>query len=142
MVSLIVPSTEPSATTIVSASSVRYGRIRPPLSRPNCAANSAATCGISSSACSCLACARNRTSVKASGPTIAPMETGSDGSRICRGSNGGRNASTWLAPGSSSRSCAWVRMNPSMHTITGSETCSAIRYAWMCRSIASWLVSA
>jgi hypothetical protein len=29
-----------------------------------------------------------------------------------------------------------------MHTITGSETCSASLYAWMCRSSASWFDSA
>ncbi len=29
-----------------------------------------------------------------------------------------------------------------MHTITGRESCSAILNAWMCRSRASWLVSA
>jgi hypothetical protein len=33
-------------------------------------------------------------------------------------------------------------MNPSMHTITGSESSSASRKARMCRSSASWLVSA
>ena len=126
MVSLIVPSTEPSATTMVSASVVRYALTSPPLLRPNSPANSAATCGMSSRAWSCLAWARNLTSVKASGPTIAPIETGSAGSSTCRGSNDGRNASTWSAPGTSSRSWAWVRMKPSMQTMTGSDTCSAI----------------
>ena len=29
-----------------------------------------------------------------------------------------------------------------MHTITGTDSSSAIRKAWMCRSRASWLVSA
>ena len=41
-VSLIVPSTEPSATTMVSASSQRYGRTSPPESRPKICRNSAA----------------------------------------------------------------------------------------------------
>ncbi len=45
--SWIVPFTEPSATTIVSASSVRYVRRRPPDSRPNWLVKSAASCGIS-----------------------------------------------------------------------------------------------
>ena len=44
--SLIVPSTDPSATTTVSASSVRYGGPGRPLSRPKAAANSAASSGI------------------------------------------------------------------------------------------------
>ena len=33
-------------------------------------------------------------------------------------------------------------MNPSMHTMTGTESSSANRKAWICRSAASWLVSA
>jgi len=33
-------------------------------------------------------------------------------------------------------------MKPSMHTITGSDSSSAMRKAWMWRSAASWLVSA
>ena len=32
---------------------------------------------------------------------------------------------------------SWVSRNPSMHTITGMDSCSAIRNAWMCRSSAS-----
>ena len=44
--------------------------------------------------------------------------------------------------GMSARSLAWVSRNPSMHTITGTDSSSAIRKAWMCRSRASWLVSA
>ena len=42
----------------------------------------------------------------------------------------------------SNRSLAWVSRNPSMHTITGMDSSSAILNAWMCRSAASWLVSA
>ena len=33
-------------------------------------------------------------------------------------------------------------MKPSMQTITGQDNSSASRNAWMCRSSASWLVSA
>ena len=62
---------------------------------------SAAICGIRSSACICLTCARYFTSMNASGPTIAPIVTGSAGSSTWRGSNGGRNAST--APASACR---------------------------------------
>ncbi len=61
--------------------------------------NSPAISGISSSACICLACARYLTSMNASGPTIAPIVIGSSGSSSWRGSNGGRNASTWPAAG-------------------------------------------
>ena len=80
--------------------------------------------------------------MNASGPTIAPIVTGSAGSSTCRGSNGGRYASTCACVGMSTRSTAWVRMKPSMHTITGHDSSSARRKAWMCRSSASWLVSA
>ena len=62
-----------------------------------------ATSGITSSACICLAWARYLTSKKASGPTIAPIVIGSAGSSSCRGSNGGRNAST----------CSWSGMSTS-----------------------------
>ena len=44
--------------------------------------------------------------------------------------------------GISTRSTACVRMKPSMQTITGVESSSARRNAWMWRSSASWLVSA
>ena len=80
--------------------------------------------------------------MNASGPTMAPMDTGSSGSSTCRGWYGGRNASTSSWPGMSARSLAWVSTNPSMHTITGFDSSSAIRNAWTCRSAASWLVSA
>ena len=75
----MLPSTEPSATMTVSASSSRYPRTRPPESRPNAAANSPAIRGMASSASRCLACMRYRTSMNASGPTIAPIVTGSAG---------------------------------------------------------------
>ena len=93
--SSIVPSTEPSATTTVSAprrpgTSAR----RPPEPRPNSCSNSPAIRGTRSSACICFACMRYLTSVNASGPTIAPIVTGSSGSSTCRGSKAGRNAST------------------------------------------------
>ena len=65
--------------------------------------------------------------MNASGPTIAPIVTGSDGSSTWRGTNGGRKASTWSGRGRSTRSYACVRMKPSMHTMTGSETSSASR---------------
>ncbi len=80
--------------------------------------------------------------MNASGPTMAPIETGSAGSSTCRGSYRGRKSSTCCCVGISARSQACVRMKPSMHTITGTESSSAIRNAWMCRSSASWLVSA
>ena len=92
--SSIVPSTEPSATT-TSRRPRRGSRARGRRSRGRSArAKSAATSGIRSSACICLACARYLTSVNASGPTIAPIVTGSSGSSTWRGSNGGRKAST------------------------------------------------
>ena len=90
--------------------------------------------GSASSACICFACIRYLTSVNASGPTIAPIVTGSSGSSTWRGSNGGRNASTCSCDGTSTRSKACVRTKPSMQTITGSESSSASRNAWMCRS--------
>ena len=105
-------------------------------------ANSAPISGIRSSACICLACARYLTSENASGPTIAPIVTGSAGSSTWRGSKAGRNASTCSWLGRSTRSYACVRMKPSMHTITGADSASASLNAWMCRSSASWLVSA
>ena len=40
------------------------------------------------------------------------------------------------------RSVAWVSTKPSMFTMTGSDSSSARRKAWMCRSVASWLDSA
>ena len=46
--------TEPSATTIVSAPSMRYSRMRPPDRRPKRVSNSSANLGISVSARSCL----------------------------------------------------------------------------------------
>ncbi len=88
--SSIVPRTEPRATTTVSASSQRYSRTSPPDWRPNRCSKSAAMPGISSSASTCLACIRYLTSENASGPTIAPIVTGSSGSRTWRGTNGGR----------------------------------------------------
>ena len=39
-------------------------------------------------------------------------------------------------------STAWVSMNPSMQTMTGTESSSARRNASTCRSHASWFVSA
>ena len=83
--------------------------------------------GISSSAAICLACIRYFTSANASGPTIAPMVTGSSGSSCCRGTNGGRKASTWSCVGRSTSSKAWVSTKPSMHTITGTDRDSASR---------------
>ena len=102
--SSIVPSTEPSASTTVSASSRgsgaagrrSAGRTRA-RTRPRC-------CGMAASASFCLACMRYLTSVKASGPTIAPIVIGSSGSRTCRGTNGGRYAATCSAVGTSRRS--------------------------------------
>ena len=73
---------------------------------------------------------------------VAPIDTGASGSSTWRGWKGGRNASTCAGSGISTSSTAWVRMNPSMHTMTGSEIVSAILNAWMCRSTASWLLSA
>ena len=61
------------------------------------------------------------------GPTIAPIVTGSLASSTCWGTNGGRKASTCSCVASSMRSTAWVRMKPSMQTITGSESSSARR---------------
>ncbi len=40
------------------------------------------------------------------------------------------------------RSTAWVRMKPSTHTMIGIDSASVSRNAWICRSAASWLVSA
>jgi len=80
--------------------------------------------------------------MNASGPTIAPIDTGSSGSSTWRGAYGGRNASTSDCSGTSTRSTACVRMKPSMHTITGIDSSSASLNAWMCRSSASWFVSA
>ena len=59
--------------------------------------------GIRSSACICLAWARYLTSKKASGPTIAPIVTGSAGSSTWRGSKVGRKEST----------CSWAGMSTS-----------------------------
>ena len=42
--------------------------------------------------------------MNASGPTIAPIDTGSAGSSTWRGSNGGRKASTCACVGMSTRS--------------------------------------
>ena len=53
---------------------------RPPEPRPNASANSSASSSMRTRACSCRAWAMKRTSSKASGPTMAPMETGSSGS--------------------------------------------------------------
>ena len=69
-----------------------------PTSRPKAARTRPRSRGIRSSACICLACTRYLTSMNASGPTIAPIVTGSEGSSTWRGSNGGRKAST----------CSWV----------------------------------
>ncbi len=80
--------------------------------------------------------------MNASGPTIAPIVIGSSGSSTWRGWNAGRNMSTCSWVGISTRSTACVRMKPSIQTITGVESSSARRNAWMCRSSASWLVSA
>jgi hypothetical protein len=52
----------------------------PPLGRPNWRAKSALASGISSRACRIRSPARKRTSVNASGPTMAPIDTGSAGS--------------------------------------------------------------
>ena len=80
--------------------------------------------------------------MNASGPTIAPIVTGSSGSSTCRGSNGGRNASTCSCAGRSTGSNACVSTKPSMQTITGSDSSSASLNAWTCRSTASWFDSA
>ena len=95
-----------------------------------------------SSACICFTCIRYLTSMKASGPTIAPMVTGSSGSSTCLGSNGGRNTSTcsWLRISTCSYAC--VSTNPSMQTMTGSDSSSASLNAWTWRSSASWFDSA
>src|ERR1019366_4721585 len=135
----IVPFTDPIATTIVSAPSVRYGRSRPPDRRPKRCSNSDAISGMISRARSCLWCASQRTSANASGPTIAPIVIGSAGSITCTGSYRGRNASTSPCVGTSTRSKACVRMKPSTQTITGQLSASARRNAWMWRSAASWL---
>ena len=58
---------------------------------------------------------------------MAPMEIGSSGSSIWRGTYGGRKVSTWSCSGMSTRSVEWVRMNPSMHTMTGTDSSSANR---------------
>ena len=89
---------------MVSASALRYERISPPEFRPKAWANSPAISGITSSACICAACMRYLTSVNASGPTMAPIVTGSAGSSTCRGSNRGRNASTCSCVGMSTLS--------------------------------------
>ena len=82
----------------VRAGPGRRTRVRTP------PANSAAISGIRSSACICLAWARYFTSKNASGPTIAPIVTGSAGSSTWRGSYGGRKASTCSWVGTSTRS--------------------------------------
>ena len=111
------------------------GRRRPRL-RPRCgraeggrpsrgrtpSAKSSATSLTTSSARSWRCAIRYFTSVKASGPTIAPIVTGSSGSSHCRARNGGRKASTWSCPGTSISSTAWVSTKPSMHTMTGRES--------------------
>ena len=56
--SLIVPSTEPMATTTTSASALRYGCTRPPESRPKASANSAPSSPMRPSAVSWRAWAR------------------------------------------------------------------------------------
>ena len=56
-----------------------------------------------------------------------PIVTGSSGSSICWGTNAGRKSSTCSWVGRSTCSKAWVRTNPSMHTITGTDSDSASR---------------
>ena len=58
MTSLIVPSTDPMATTTTSASALRYGRTNPPESRPKASANSAPSSLMRPSAVSWRAWAR------------------------------------------------------------------------------------
>src|SRR5689334_17097744 len=70
------------------------------------------------------------------------MVTGWAGSRRCRGVKAGRYRSTCSTVGTSTASYAWVSTKPSMHTMTGSDSSSASRNAWTCRSAASWLDSA
>ena len=71
------------------------GARSPPDARPNAASNSVGDrAGSRRAPASAWRASRYRTSVNASGPTIAPIVTGSSGSSTCRGSNGGRKAST------------------------------------------------
>ena len=70
---------------------------------------------------------------------MAPMEYGSCGVEDLAGLVRGEERIHLLWSGISTRSVAWVRMKPSMQTMTGTETSSARRKAWMCRSAASWI---
>ena len=78
-------------------------------------------------------------------PPARPWRRSSPGRRgraPAAGRTAGRKASTCSCVGRSTSSKAWVSTKPSMQTITGTDSDSASRKAWTCRSTASWLDSA
>ena len=141
--SLIVPRTEPSATTTVSASSLRYG-LHEPTRR---AARRTRRTRPRSRGCGRAPAAASR--ARGSAPPRRPRDppwprwTRARGGRApgaARRAAGRRPPAAGWGPPRASK--AWVRMKPSMHTITGIDSSSARRKAWTWRSAASWLVSA
>ena len=142
--SSIVPSTEPSATTIVSASVGAVAADQPAgVAAERAPRTPPAICGISVERLHLLGVRQ----VAHLGERLGPDHR-ADRHRLGRVEHLARlerrqeGVDLLLRRARRPRSKACVRMKPSMHTITGSESSSASRNAWMCRSTASWLASA
>ena len=141
--SLMVPSTEPRATTTVSASSVPVGAEQAPAARPKALGELRRERGDPLERLELAQVGEVADLLERLGPDHRPDRDRIVGVEHLAGLVG-RQEGVDLVLGRARRrrSTAWVRMKPSMHTITGSDSSSARRKAWTWRSAASWLVSA
>ena len=126
--SSIVPSTEPSATTIVSASSMRYAANSPPEAGRSAPRSRRRSAGSRPAPASGL---RVHQVLDLGEGLGADHRADRHRGRPGRAPGAARTAAGRRRPapgrGGRPRSKAWVRMKPSMQTITGSESCSARR---------------